>query len=121
VALRYATRLNGFTQLAVTKLTCCRSSSRSRSAPTYTLPDGTVTEDFPGHQSGLPPRPAGVPRSARLEHRHLARARRRPAVPRPTATTSTSSSSKVGVPVAIVGIGQRRDQIITLRDVLAAA
>jgi hypothetical protein len=25
------------------------------------------------------------------------------------------------VPVAIVGIGQRRDQIITLRDVLAAA
>jgi adenylosuccinate synthase len=28
---------------------------------------------------------------------------------------------QVGVPVAIVGIGQRRDQIITLRDVLAAA
>ena len=26
---------------------------------------------------------------------------------------------QVGVPVAIVGIGQRRDQIITLRDVLA--
>jgi adenylosuccinate synthase len=28
---------------------------------------------------------------------------------------------QVGVEVAIVGIGQRRDQLITLRDVLAAA
>jgi adenylosuccinate synthase len=28
---------------------------------------------------------------------------------------------RVGVRVAIVGIGQRRDQIITMRDVLTAA
>ena len=51
VALRYATRLNGFTELAVTKLDVLSIFDSLPVCTAYTLPDGNVTEDFPGHQS----------------------------------------------------------------------
>ncbi|MFL6048500.1 MAG: adenylosuccinate synthase [Gaiellales bacterium] len=120
VALRYATRLNGFTQLAVTKLDVLSIFESIPVCTHYTLPDGTVTEDFPGHQSDFhhaQPVYAELP-GWNTDISHVRDAGQLPAAAR---DYLDFIEQQVGVPVAIVGIGQRRDQIITLQDVLAAA
>ena len=120
VALRYATRLNGFTQLAITKLDVLSIFESIPVCTHYTLPDGTVTEDFPGHQSDFhhaQPVYAELP-GWNTDISHVRDAGQLPAAAR---DYLHFIEQQVGVPVAIVGIGQRRDQIITLRDVLAAA
>ena len=51
VALRFAARINGLTALALTKLDVLSAFSEIRVCVGYRLPNGTVTEDFPAHQS----------------------------------------------------------------------
>ena len=51
VALRYATRLNGFTTLALTKLDVLSNFDELRVCTAYRLPDGSETSEFPPHQS----------------------------------------------------------------------
>jgi adenylosuccinate synthase len=51
VALRYAVRLNGITSLALTKLDVLSSFSELPVCTAYRLPDGSVSEEFPAHQS----------------------------------------------------------------------
>jgi adenylosuccinate synthase len=51
VALRYAARLNGFTSLALTKLDVLSAFEELPVCVRYRLRDGTVTEEFPAHQS----------------------------------------------------------------------
>ena len=51
VALRYAVRLNGITSLALTKLDVLSDFDEIPVCMRYRLPDGTETDDFPGHQS----------------------------------------------------------------------
>jgi adenylosuccinate synthase len=51
VALRYAVRVNGIDQLALTKLDVLSHFNELPVCVRYELPDGTETEDFPAHQS----------------------------------------------------------------------
>jgi adenylosuccinate synthase len=51
VALRYAVRLNGLTQLALTKLDVLSAFEEIPVCVAYLLPDGTRTREFPAHQS----------------------------------------------------------------------
>jgi adenylosuccinate synthase len=51
VALRYAVRLNGITSLALTKLDVLSAFDTLPVCTAYRLRDGSVTEDFPAHQS----------------------------------------------------------------------
>ncbi|HVM69959.1 MAG TPA: adenylosuccinate synthase [Gaiellaceae bacterium] len=51
VALRYAVRLNGITSLALTKLDVLSAFDELQVCLAYRLPDGTVTREFPAHQS----------------------------------------------------------------------
>jgi adenylosuccinate synthase len=51
VALRYAVRLNGITSLALTKIDVLSAFAEIPVCTHYRLPDGTVTADFPAHQS----------------------------------------------------------------------
>jgi adenylosuccinate synthase len=51
VALRYAVRLNGITQLALTKLDVLSAFAEVPVCVRYLLPDGSETGDFPAHQS----------------------------------------------------------------------
>jgi len=51
VALRYATRLNGFTTLALTKLDVLSNFDELRVCTAYRLPDGSESSEFPPHQS----------------------------------------------------------------------
>jgi adenylosuccinate synthase len=51
VALRYAVRLNGITSLALTKLDVLSAFDELPVCTAYKLRDGSVTEEFPAHQS----------------------------------------------------------------------
>ena len=51
VGLRYAKRLNGMTELVLTKLDVLSHFASIPVCVAYRLPDGTVTEEFPMHQS----------------------------------------------------------------------
>jgi adenylosuccinate synthase len=51
VALRYATRVNGLTSLALTKLDVLSEFGEIPVCIRYRLRDGTETDDFPAHQS----------------------------------------------------------------------
>ncbi len=51
VALRYAVRLNGITSLALTKLDVLSAFAELPVCTRYRLRDGTVTDEFPEHQS----------------------------------------------------------------------
>jgi adenylosuccinate synthase len=51
VALRYAVRLNGITSLALTKLDVLSAFDDLPVCTAYRLRDGSVTEEFPAHQS----------------------------------------------------------------------
>src|SRR5947209_4603787 len=120
VALRYAARLNGLTQLALTKLDVLSIFESIPVCTAYRLPDGSVTEDFPWHQSDFH---HAQPVYERLEgwSTDISAVRDAGQLPRAARDYLAFIEERVGVEVAIVGIGQRRDQIITLRDVLEAA
>jgi adenylosuccinate synthase len=120
VALRYAARLNGLTQLALTKLDVLSIFESIPVCTAYRLPDGSVTEDFPWHQSDFH---HAQPVYERLEgwSTDISGVREAGQLPRAAREYLAFVEERVGVEVAIVGIGQRRDQIITLRDVLEAA
>ena len=51
VGLRYAARLNGLTALAVTKLDVLSMFERIPVCTGYRLTDGTITAEFPSHQT----------------------------------------------------------------------
>ncbi len=51
VALRYAVRLNGITSLALTKLDVLSTFGQLPVCTRYELRDGTLTDEFPAHQS----------------------------------------------------------------------
>ena len=51
VALRFAARVNGLTELVVTKLDVLSMLAEIPVCTAYRLADGTVTRDFPAHQS----------------------------------------------------------------------
>jgi adenylosuccinate synthase len=51
VALRFAARINGLTELALTKLDVLSEFAEIPVCVRYRLPDGSETKDFPAHQS----------------------------------------------------------------------
>jgi adenylosuccinate synthase len=109
VALRYAVRLNGITSLALTKLDVLSSFAEIPICVAYELRDGTVTEDFPAHQSDfhhcrpvyelLPgwetPLTDGLPDAARSYVEFIERA--------------------LGVEISLVGTGAERERVVALR------
>jgi adenylosuccinate synthase len=51
VALRFAARINGLTELALTKLDVLSAFAEIPVCVRYRLPDGSETDEFPAHQS----------------------------------------------------------------------
>ena len=98
VGLRFAARLNGLTELAVTKLDVLSIFDRIPVCTGYRLPDGSVSQDFPAHQSDFHHAAARVRGARGLGRRHLGRPHRRPTCPRRRARTSRSSRSTSGCP-----------------------
>jgi adenylosuccinate synthase len=120
VGLRFAARINGLTQLAVTKLDVLSIFDRIPVCVGYRLPDGTVLDEFPAHQSDFH---HAQPVYEVLEgwNTDISGVRTFDALPAAARGYLEFIEAQVGVPVAIVGTGQRRDQIITVHEVLRAA
>jgi adenylosuccinate synthase len=120
VALRFAARVNGLTQLAVTKLDVLSIFERIPVCVAYRLPDGTVTEDFPAHQSDFH---HSQPVYEELDGwaTDLSGVREMSSLPGPARAYLRAIEERVGVPVCLVGVGPRRDQTVTLDDFIRAA
>src|SRR4051794_21444 len=109
VALRYAVRLNGITQLALTKLDVLSTFAEVPVCVRYLLPDGSETSEFPAHQSDFhhcKPIYDVLPGwQQELGTGELPAAAR---------GYVDFVSRELGVPITLVGTGAEREQVLSL-------
>jgi adenylosuccinate synthase len=111
VALRYATRINGLTGLAITKLDVLSGVDPLRVCTRYRHGEGAVFEDFPYHQSILHSAEA-VNEDLPGFHDDINECRTIADLPPAARDYLKYVSDFVGVPVKLVGVGPGRDQVI---------
>jgi adenylosuccinate synthase len=111
VALRYATRLNRLSALAITKLDVLTGLDPLRVAVRYRGSEGAVFDEFPYHQSIL--------HTATAEYEELpgwdddiSGARSESDLPKEARDYLATISESAGVPVNVIGVGPDRDQVI---------
>jgi adenylosuccinate synthase len=119
VALRYASRLNGFTSLAMTKLDVLSAFAALPICVRYRLRDGTETDEFPVHQSDfhhcepvyevLPGWQEPLDEAEELSDLPDAARRYVEFVER-----------ELGVAVALVGTGRERERVLARADTAVA-
>jgi len=120
VALRYAVRVNGIDQLALTKLDVLSAFAELPVCTRYRLRNGSETADFPAHQSDF--------HAARPVYETL------PGWEEPLSSCATMDDlpaaarryvefveEELGVEVTLVGTGADRDRILSPRGVEAVA
>ena len=113
VALRYAARLNTLTALVDHQARrALRASTASSVCTSYRGAEGAVFDDFPYHQTVLHHTTAELDRAAAAGARTSASAARCPTCPTPRASTCEFIAEHVGAPVALVGVGPGREQVI---------
>jgi adenylosuccinate synthase len=112
VVVRYAARINGLTDLAVTKLDVLDTLERIAICTGYEL-DGSLHTEFPGDISAVE---RAVPRYEWFDgwKESTAEARTLEHLPRAARTYLDRISALAGAPVTFVSTGTRRDQIIGL-------
>jgi adenylosuccinate synthase len=111
VALRYATRLNRLSALAITKLDVLSGLDPLRVAVRYRGVEGAVFEEFPYHQSIL--------HTASPEYEELpgwegdiTGCRSEDDLPREARDYLAAISDYAGTPISLVGVGPGRDEVI---------
>jgi adenylosuccinate synthase len=111
VALKYAARVNGLTHLAVTKLDVLTGQPRLFVATRYRGPDEAVFDSYPYHQSIL--------HHATGEYEELpgwtediTECRSESELPQAAREYLDYIADFVGVPVALIGVGPGREQVI---------
>jgi adenylosuccinate synthase len=111
VALRYATRLNRLSALAITKLDVLSGLETLRVAVRYRGSEGAVFDEFPYHQSIL--------HTATAEYEDLpgwgediTGARSEADLPREAREYLEAISDSAGVPIRLIGVGPDRNQVI---------
>ena len=114
VALRYAARINSLTTLAITKLDVLTGLGAARRL--HALPRrrrGALRRTIPYHQTVHAPGASASTSELPGWDEDITRVPRGVAsCRRPRATTSPTSSDFVGVPIALIGVGPGRDQVI---------
>jgi len=111
VALRYAARINGMTHLVITKLDVLDSFERLRVCTGYRTADGAEVESFPYHQTVLH---HVTPVYTELPgwNEDITGARTADELPESLRAYLRFVERAVGVPIALVGVGPARDQIV---------
>ena len=114
VGLKYALRLNGLTELVLTKLDVLSIFDRIPVCTAYRLPDGSLTDVFPFHQSDfhhaqpvfeeLPGWGVDISEVTSYD-----------ALPAEARGYVAWLEERLGIPVTLVGVGARRDQILAPR------
>ena len=112
VALRYATRLNGFTELAVTKLDVMTGLDEIRVCTAYRI-DGKTTDRFPTDARALE-RAEPLYETLPGFTADLALARTMDDLPVAARDYLAFVSERLGVPITTVGTGPGREQTITV-------
>jgi adenylosuccinate synthase len=120
VGLRYAARVNGFTELVLTKLDVLSGAAEIPVCVAYRLRDGSISEHFPAHQSDFH---HAEPVWELLEgwNEPVDGARHFSDLPAAAQRYVGFLAERVGVPVGLVSVGQRRDQVLTADASTAAA
>jgi adenylosuccinate synthase len=115
VALRYASRLNGLTSLAITKLDVLSGFDPIRVAVRYRSGEGARLDEFPYHQSVL--------HFAKPEYEELpgfegdiGACRTQADLPREARELIEFISENAGAPVRLVGVGPGREQVIWMGE-----
>ena len=111
VALRYAVRLSGMTQLALTKLDVLSGFERVRMCVAYRDREGNRLTDFPYHQTvfhGCTPEYEDMPGW----DEDLSQARTLDDLPLRAREYVDAIAAAVDVPITLIGTGQGRHQVI---------
>jgi adenylosuccinate synthase len=111
VGLRYASRLNGMTALAVTKLDVLSGIDPLRIATSYRHPEGARFDEFPYHQSILHTAEAVYEDLPGFEG-DISNCRSLAELPRAARDYVDAIAELSGVEVRVVGVGPARDQVI---------
>jgi adenylosuccinate synthase len=111
VALRYAARLNTLTSLAITKLDVLSGFDRIGVCTSYRGADGAEFEDFPYHQTVLHHTTAEVT-EVRGWSEDLGECRTVSDLPEAAREYLDLVADHTGTPIALVGVGPGRDQVI---------
>lgn len=112
VALRYTSRLNGFTELAVTKLDVLAGLDTLRVCTAYRI-DGKTTERFPTDLDTLE-RAEPVYEDLAGFSGTLAGAQHLDELPPAARDYLAFLSQRLGVPVAVVGTGPKREETLVV-------
>ena len=115
VALRYATRLNRLSALAITKLDVLSGLDPLRVATRYRGSEGAVFDEFPYHQSILHSAVADYEQLPGWED-DISTARSESDLPREARDYLAAISDYAGVPIKLVGVGPGRDQVIRIGE-----
>jgi adenylosuccinate synthase len=113
VALKYAARINGFSHLAITKLDVLSGLGDLKLCTGYKTNTGAELDDFPYHQSvvhHLEPVYTTLPGW----DEDLTKVREEEDLPDAAREYLAFIAHEVEVPVAMVGVGPARDQMITM-------
>jgi adenylosuccinate synthase len=111
VALRYAARLNTMTALVITKLDVLSGLDRVQVCTSYRGAEGPVFEDFPYHQTVLHHAEAELT-ELRGWDEDLGECRTISDLPEAAREYLEFVSEHVGAPVALVGVGPGREQVL---------
>ena len=120
VGLRYAVRLNGLTELVLTKLDVLSEFDSIPVCVAYRLPDGTITEEFPAHQSDFHhAEPVWEERPG--WNTDISDATEWDQLPQAARDYVEWVADQLGIPVTLVGVGVRRDQVLAPHGMEAVA
>jgi adenylosuccinate synthase len=111
VALRYAARLNTMTSLVITKLDVLSGLDRVQVCTSYRGVEGPVFEDFPYHQTVLHHAEAELTELRGWEE-DLGECRSMSDLPDAAREYLDFVAEHVGAPVALVGVGPGREQVL---------
>jgi adenylosuccinate synthase len=111
VALKYAARINGLTALVLTKLDALTGFDPINVAVRYLGPEGASFEQFPYHQSILH---KAEPEYREFPgwHESIQGVRTYEDLPQQARDYLDFISDYLGIPIALIGVGPGRDQII---------
>ena len=120
VGLRYAVRLNGLTELVLTKLDVLSEFDSIPVCVAYKLPDGTITEEFPAHKSDFHhAEPVWEERPG--WNTDISDATEWDQLPQAARDYVEWVADQLGIPVTLVGVGVRRDQVLAPHGMEAVA
>ncbi len=114
VALKYAARVNGFTGLALTRLDVLSGLDQVKICVGYSLPDGSLIEDYPSDVSVLD-RATAVYETMPGWSGEISSTRRWPDLPDTARAYCERISELLGVPIALISVGAERNDLVALQ------